>query len=215
MQLGSARLATVVFAANLAGCALVGTVGTVLNRAPEPGPPSEPALAWGTTTTLPPSSSLLPPSETPATGEVLPGGLDRVRGPAGLETVLPRGWPTKTLPEPGSMQATDPDDPRRIVKFGGAPPSDGSDILTYHERYARQIAQRSGYVQYGLQPTTLRGHDAVDWEFAWDAPEGRRHVRAVYWRSGGLEYYVYLHGPESSWPATAELAERMLDASTP
>jgi hypothetical protein len=42
VQLASARLATVVFAANLAGCA---PVCTVLNRAPEPSRPATAAPA--------------------------------------------------------------------------------------------------------------------------------------------------------------------------
>jgi hypothetical protein len=221
VQLGSGRLAAVVFAATLAGCGAVGTAAwLVQHRATAP---AGPGLALGTTipsTTLPPvppgtTASETPLSQTSQTTEALPDTLERVTGPAGPATVLPRGWPTKTLPEPGSMQATDPADARRIVKFGGAPPSDDTDILTYHQRYEQQIAKRKGYVLHGLNPTTLRGHDAVDWEFAWDAPEGRRHVRAFYWRSGGIEYYVYAHGPESSWPETAALVQRMLDEATP
>ncbi|WP_410627807.1 hypothetical protein [Amycolatopsis sp. cmx-8-4] len=215
-QLGSKGLAAAVFAANLVGCALVGTTWVVLNQPPEPGPPVEPGLALGNTTTaVTAPRSEMTPAETPTTAETAPDALIRVSGPAGLETVVPRGWPTKTLPEPGSVQATDPADDRRILKFGGAPPSDDSDILTYHQRYEQQIARRAGYTLDGLRPTTLRGHDAVDWEFAWDAPEGRRHVRAFYWRGNGIEYYVYAHGPEATWPETAELVQRMLDDSTP
>ena len=220
VQLGSARLAAVVFAANLAACALVGTAWGVLKSGPASGPVVAESTAPGaftpvTTTTITPPAASTSPLETSSPSEALPDSLERVNGPAGLQTVLPRGWPTKTLPEPGSEQATDPADSRRIVKFGGAPPADGTDIMTYHQRYEQQIAKRGGYVLIGLRPTTLRGHEAVDWEFAWDAPEGRHHVRAVYWRSDGIEYYVYVHGPEETWPDTASLAQRMLDESTP
>ncbi|WP_328616538.1 hypothetical protein OHS18_08390 [Amycolatopsis sp. NBC_00355] len=212
-QLGSRRLAIAVFAANLVGCALVGATWVVLNRAPEPAPPVEPGLSLGDT---PATLSSPPPGiPTPTTAAEAPATLVRVSGPEGLETVIPAGWPTKTLPEPGSVQASDPADSRRILKFGGAPPSDGSDIVTYHERYERQIARRAGYTRHRLRSTTLRGAEAVDWEFAWDAPEGRRHVRAFYWRSNGIEYYVYAHGPEPSWPETAEVVQRMLDDATP
>ncbi|WP_143047084.1 hypothetical protein [Amycolatopsis xylanica] len=147
--------------------------------------------------------------------ETLPPEWERISAPAGLDMIIPRGWPTKTVPEPGSMQATDPGDPKRILKFGGAEPADPADIQTFHQRYERQVAQRSGYVLLGLRPTSVRGHEAVDWEFEWNAPEGRRHVRSVYWRAGGIEYYVYAHGPLATWSETAAIAAAMVSGSTP
>ena len=229
-QLDGRRLAAVAVVVNLVCSSLVGVTWALFDRAPGTGPAEVAANLTGTgeppvvpTTTAearqpPPVTTITrTPSttETSGGGESLPLSMERVTGPGGLETVIPRGWPTKTLPEPGSEQATDPFDDRRVIKFGGAPPTDSSSILDYHADYERKVAKRPGYILHALTPTSVRAQEAVDWQFEWNAPEGRRHVRAVYWRAGGIEFFVYAHGPAASWPETASILQTMVDQSTP
>ncbi|WP_370944559.1 hypothetical protein AB5J62_36360 [Amycolatopsis sp. cg5] len=223
-QLSSSRFAIVAVVANLVLCTLlgaawvlIGQTGNTPSAAPEGLSVVEtPTPSPVTTSTLPTTTVPSRPFTVPAPSpETAPPAWESISAPAGLTMIIPRGWPTKTVPEPGSMQATDPRDPKRILKFGGAEPADPADIQTYHRNYERQLAQRSGYVLFGLRPTTVRGHEAVDWEFEWNAPEGRRHVRSVYWRAGGIEYYVYAHGPQATWSETAAIAAAMVTGSTP
>lgn len=227
MSLSSSRFAITAVIANLMLCTLLGLAWVLIGKGgntPE-GPAVTPeglALVQSSTpsptTTSTRSATTVPsypPTVTVRSAETLPPAWERISAPAGLDMIIPRDWPTKTVPEPDSMQATDPRDPNRILKFGGAEPADPFDINTFHSNYERQVAQRSGYVLFGLRPTTVRGHEAVDWEFKWNAPEGRRHVRSVYWRAGGIEYYVYAHGPLANWSETAAIAAAMVSGSTP
>ncbi|MFI9450088.1 hypothetical protein [Amycolatopsis sp. NPDC052450] len=216
-QLDGRRFTAVAVMLNLVCCAVAGVTWTLFDREPTAGP-SEVATnltITGEPPVTPTATDEPSPTETSNGTESLPLSMERVNGPAGLETVIPRGWPTKTLSEPGSEQATDPADDRRIIKFGGAPPSGSTNILDYHLDYERKVAKRPGYVLHALTPTSVRDHDAVDWRFEWNAPEGRRHVRVVYWRTGGIEYFVYAHGPAASLPETALIVRAMVDQSAP
>jgi hypothetical protein len=56
---------------------------------------------------------------------------------------------------------------------------------------------------------------AVDWEFEYDAPEGRRHVRSVYWVHDGYEYFVHASSTVPFWSQTRKLLAVMLTGSTP
>lgn len=113
------------------------------------------------------------------------------------------------------MQANNPADSRVVLKFGGAAPEYSSDIYSYHLDYERKIAKRPGYQLYGLSRANAHGHEAVEWEFEWRAPEGRRYVRSVYWRTAGIEYFVYAHAPADRWSEFAPVLGAMLENATP
>jgi hypothetical protein len=228
-RLASSKFAAIAVAANLVCCALLGGTWLLVQHSggSEPAPNLVVAAppATDTTTTLPSAPETTSPTtpttttgsstETETSSSALTAETQQISAPGGLETTIPTGWTTQALPQQSSVQATDPQDPRRTAKFGGAPPTDGSDIISYHTTYERQVAHDKGYVLDHLEPTTVRGYEAVDWEFEWSAPEGRRHVHVTYWRTGGIEFYVYLHGPASEWASLAPIFQEMLDNSTP
>ncbi|WP_020670284.1 hypothetical protein [Amycolatopsis nigrescens] len=216
----SRKLALIAAAANLTVCGLVAT--TVLLTS---GKPDSLAVS------APPESSAQPVSPAPETtrqaqagsttttatdsASAIPPGMRPVSGPADIRTVVPTDWPVTRLSEPGSMQATDPFDSDRLLKFGGAEPDQPSEIFDYHLDYESKIAKRPGYTRLELTETRLRGFAAVAWEFEWNAPEGRRHVRSMYWRSTGIEYFVYAAAPAAKWPETLPIITAMIDNSTP
>ena len=66
-----------------------------------------------------------------------------------------------------------------------------------------------------LDETVVRGVPAVDWEFEWNAPEGRRHVHSIYWHAQGYEYFVYASSLAERWPQTEPILDVMLSHATP
>jgi hypothetical protein len=61
----------------------------------------------------------------------------------------------------------------------------------------------------------VRGNEAVDWEFTWSSPEGERHVRVVYWRTGSIEYFVYVSALASAWEPMPALLTAMTEQARP
>jgi hypothetical protein len=138
-----------------------------------------------------------------------------ITGPGGITTLIPVSWPTKQASGPASMQADDPNDPSRWLRFGGAPTTETDTFETHVEQDLDFVASKSNYVSIRLERTVVRGMSAVDWEFEHDVPEGRRHVRAVFWLAQGREYFVYASSLVPLWPKTREILTVMLDNSTP
>lgn len=139
----------------------------------------------------------------------------QVTGPGGMTTHIPAGWPTKVSTGPGAMQADDPTGSTRFLRYGGSatPVTDSYPAHVDHERgFSRD---RTGYVSLRLERTTVRGMPAVDWEFEYDARDGRRHARSVYWLAQGHEYFLHASAPVPLWLETQEILDVMLDNSTP
>lgn len=138
-----------------------------------------------------------------------------VAGPGGMTTLIPATWPTKRSTGPGAMQADDPTGMARVLRYGGSPAS-VTDAYDVHADYERQFsANKTGYVSIRLERTDVRGMSAIDWEFEYDVDGVRRHVRSVYWLSGGYEYFVYAAAPVDHWPETQPILDVMLTYSTP
>jgi hypothetical protein len=178
----------------------------------EPAPPAygpsdttAAPTAPGASTTAGPSMVALP----------VPEGYERVAGPGGLVTTVPKGWPITRSTGPGSMQATDPADPNRHVRYGGAfAPAD--DLLQSHVDYeATFAATKRNFTRLSLGTTTYHGVLAVDWEFEHDVDGVRRHVHSMYWRINGVEYFIYASSTSDSWPRTLPIYHAMIDHVTP
>jgi hypothetical protein len=132
-----------------------------------------------------------------------------------MTTAIPAGWRTAPAPGPGSTQATDPTDSTRYVRYGGSAVPD-EDAYPTHAAYERDFAKsHKAFESIRLERTTLHGAPAIDWEFEWAAPEGRRHVRSIYWRAQGYEYFVYASALVSSWPQTEPILDDMINHATP
>lgn len=140
---------------------------------------------------------------------------EQVAGPDGMTTRIPAHWPTSAAADPGAMQADDPTGNTRLLRYGGGA-TPVTDSYQFHVDYERRFAgSASGYTSLRLERSTVRGMPAVDWEFEYDAPTGRRHVRSVYWLAHGHEYFVHASAPLPLWPQTQEILDVMIDNSTP
>ncbi len=214
MPATSGHVALVAAAANLTLCALVGTVLLVTGgREDTPAAAPPPSEYLSSTDSIPATT----PSTTTATttSATASDDFDTVTAGDGFSTVVPRGWPTKSLPNaPGAFQATDPADSTNYVRYGGAAAK--GDIYQSHTDYERERSkQLTGLTRVQLTPMTVRGNEAVDWEFTWSAPEGERHVRSVYWRTGGIEYFVYVSSLASVWEPMPTLLSTMTERARP
>ena len=132
----------------------------------------------------------------------------QVTGPDGMTVHVPAGWQVTAAERPGVMRADDPDGTAVTLWFGSTAPR-GEDA---HDDCARRLG---GYTRVRLERTEVRGAPAVDLEFEYDAPDGRRHVRSVHWRHDGREYFVRASAPLRLWPEAEEALEVMLARSTP
>ena len=132
-----------------------------------------------------------------------------------MSTVVPAGWPSTRAPGPGALQATDPADANRFLRYGGSPVPD-QDTYPGHVAYQRDFAKsHQAFQSIRLDETVVRGVPAVDWEFEWNAPEGRRHVHSIYWHAQGYEYFVYASSLAERWPQTEPILDVMLSHATP
>ena len=101
------------------------------------------------------------------------------------------------------------------VRYGGSATA-VTDSYEVHADYEREFSSdKANYVSLRLEPRSVRGMSAIDWEFEYDATDGRRHVRSVYWLAQGYEYFVYASAPAALWPETQEILDVMLDNATP
>ncbi|GLZ39113.1 hypothetical protein Acsp05_27370 [Actinokineospora sp. NBRC 105648] len=182
---------------------------------PDPGGLAFPSYVY----TQSPSAGAQP-SETgaPSPSRVampVPEGFARVAGPGGIVTTIPVGWLVTRSSGPGAMQATDPADPNRYVRYGGAPvPS--TDLVESHVDYERTYsATRKNFLRYSLGTTTYHGVQALDWDFEHDVPDGKRRAHSMYWRVNGIEYFLYASSTTPRWPETLPIFHTMIDNTTP
>lgn len=144
-----------------------------------------------------------------------PQGFQRVAGPAKIQTVIPVGWRIARAGPPGAMRASDPSDAGRFLGYGGAP-SSTTDITALHVITEHDFAEgATDYERVRLDKASYGGHPAVEWEYRHDDGSGPRHVRALYWLVEGIEYYVFVSGPEEQWSRMLPVYEAMVASSRP
>ncbi|WP_285610484.1 hypothetical protein [Actinokineospora globicatena] len=188
-------------------------VGTVLLVAPrEPQVQAYPVYVYTEAPTPPSTTTAGTPSPV---AMPVPEGYQRVAGPGGLITTIPVGWTITRSSGPGAMQATDPDDPGRYVRYGGAP-APAEDLVASHVDYELRFAgAHRGFQRHSLGTATYHDVAALDWEFEHDSAAGRRRAHSLYWRIGGTEYFLYASAPAARWSETKPIFNTMVDNSTP
>jgi hypothetical protein len=172
-------------------------------------PPSTRKQSQTTTTTTAPMTE--PAQRHPD----VPSGYQRVHGPGGMTTTVPATWAQHRTTGPGAMLAVDPRDALRYVKYGGSATPD-NDMLAVHLMYESSFAARSvGYKRLALSETTFHGADAVVWEFQVTGAGGLRHVKSLYWRMRGTEYFVFAADVQSDWARMTPIYDRLVAGATP
>lgn len=227
-QLSSRWLASALVAGYTTVSALVGAVLLVAPKQPGPGTaapsttyvyaPPPPAFGPADAATPAPRIDTQDPGTRPNPSNValpVPEGYQRVAGPGGLVTTVPKGWTITRSSGPGSVQATDPADPARHVRYGGAP-APAADLLQSHVDYEATFAKsKPGFQRLSLGTTRYHGVLAVDWEFEHDSAGVRKHVHSMYWRVDGIEYFVYAAANADRWAETVPVYHALIDNASP
>jgi hypothetical protein len=182
---------------------------------PTKAPPASPDNRDDSGTPSGPTAGRPPTTPTTKPTPTAPAGFQQVAGPAGLHTVIPAGWPAMRTTGPGAVQATDPADTVRFVKYGGSPaPVLGIELS--HIQYENGFATRAtDYRRIGLSSAHYGGHDAVEWEFEHREGASLMHVRSLYWRADGKEYFVLAAAPAPRWPQMQPIYDTMVANATP
>jgi len=169
----------------------------------------------------PPTPSTTPPAppapDAPSSSAPAPQiQYVRVAGPGGMRTVVPVGWPTRrSTTGVGSIQADDPHDAGRYLRFGSAPAPRGT-VYDSHRDHERTFAKsRTDFERLRLESTTFHGEPAVTWEFEHDSADGRRHVSSLSWRKYGREYFVYASSAPTRWAQTKPIFDTMIANAKP
>jgi hypothetical protein len=148
--------------------------------------------------------------------EAVPDGYRIVSGPAGVRVPVPEAWSLGPAAVPSNLQADDPAEPGRFLRFGGDP-ADGSDPVATVGRYeADSPSIRTGYHRIRLEPVAFGPSSlGADWEFTFLRDGQMRHAYGRYWHDAGTLYVVYLSTYEADWSSSAELLQVVLNYSGP
>lgn len=182
-------------------------VGSATGKVITPTTPSAPSTA------KPPAPRT--PDDAPSSAPAPDIRYVRVTGPGAMRTVIPAGWTTRPSTGPGAIQATDPRDAGRYLRFGSAPAPRGT-VYESHRDYERTFASgKTDFTRLRLESTTFHGEPAVTWEFEHASAEGRRHVSSLYWRKFGREYFVYASSGPARWTETKVIFDMMIANAKP
>ncbi|WP_447004045.1 hypothetical protein ACRAKI_31070 [Saccharothrix isguenensis] len=180
---------------------------------PLPSPPNaSPSLPRNPVT--PP----LPPSAVPTTtaAPALPPGFRLVEAPGGLATAVPEGWTINTGTVATTLVATDPTNPRREIRLGGAPVTDPSTtLLARITAAAVEREQEPGHTRLALAQAEIRQFPAVRWDFEETVDGVAERAAVAYWETGGIEYVVYASGPSAEWSKTRSTLKVLIDNARP
>ncbi|NUS62336.1 MAG: hypothetical protein HOQ46_01665 [Saccharothrix sp.] len=197
---------------------VAGAAGYLALDARSPAPASTaaaavtlPVITTTTTATAPPSA---PP--VPATTTTLPADLRPVDAPGGLTTAIPAGWAVTTGTVATTLVATDPANPRREVRLGGAPVTDPAvSLLDRITAAAVEREREPGHTRLGLTGDRIRDFPAVRWEFQQVESGATEKTAVAYWETNGIEYVVYSSGPAEEWDQTRSRLAALIDHARP
>ncbi|MBB5805605.1 hypothetical protein F4560_005373 [Saccharothrix ecbatanensis] len=195
-----------------------GAAGTLALQAKSSAPVPIPSTSSSplpriTTTTPPAPPAAVPTSSTPP---ALPAGFRLVEAPGGLTTAVPEGWTINTGTVATTLVATDPTNPRREIRLGGAPVTDPSTtLLARITAAAVEREQEPGHTRLALAETRIREFPAVRWDFEEIVDGVAERVAVAYWETGGIEYVVYAARPAEEWPKTQSDLKVLTDNARP
>ncbi|HET9141179.1 hypothetical protein [Actinophytocola sp.] len=179
---------------------------------PTPTPPEQPRSGDLSSTEATITATPRRPEPPPPAA---PTGFRQVTGPAGLRTVVPSDWRSMPSTGPGAEQATDPADATRYVKYGGAA-APATGIESAHVRFENGFAARTdGYRRIALSSASYDGHAAVEWEFEHRDGPAVKHVRSLYWRTDGKEYFLLAAAPADEWAEMKPIYDTMVANAEP
>lgn len=198
---------------------IAGSVGVLLSLTPDeqatgptalptyPAQPNQYPVLTTTTRTQRATTTTTTPS--------VPSGYREVTGSFQLSTVVPANWTVADGSVATVRIATDPSDPRREIRFGGAPPEgSGTDL---EGRITKAAAENTApdYRRTAVEPGTFHGYPSVRWDFEFSKNGVRRQVSAFYWEARNVEYVIYASTTPDDWSAVQAVVQTMKDRARP
>jgi len=162
-----------------------------------------------TTTTTPPRTT------TTTTTPAIPSGYRAVTGSSQLSTVIPENWTVTAGSVPTVQVATDPVDPRREIRFGGAPPEGAGTDLAGRITKAANESTATDYRKTSVEPSTFHGYPAMRWDYEYSKNGARRQVSAFYWEAQNVEYVIYASTSPDDWSVVQAVVQTMKDRARP
>ncbi|MGX2996807.1 serine/threonine-protein kinase [Streptomyces sp. JNUCC 64] len=143
----------------------------------------------------------------------VPAGWKRVEDPGGFSLAVPLGW-ERTVTN-GQIDYS-PDGGEHLLRIGIDPAPDYDSPHAHLLDLEKQLARLKDYSRQKLVANTFRDRPGAHWEFRWvsrgvDTTAGpRRAIEQAYFSRDGVEYAIYLAGPEAGWATTRAQFETML-----
>lgn len=139
-----------------------------------------------------------------------------VSGGGGIVTEVPANWSHRSL-SATLDEAVDPASESRLLRYGGAPATDGRPLFDRIADAERKASiSRSGYTRLRLNSFVFYGAEAVAWEYEYyDEADNSLHCSALYWMAGGVEYVLHAQSQRSDWEETELVLERMVETAGP
>lgn len=189
---------------SLAYVMIVGVGGSMLlampsrdTQVPEPG-----TVVTTTTTTNGPASAFV-----------------TVSGPGDITTRVPANW-SRSSASSTLDEVTDPEEPSRLMRYGGAPPTDAQSLkrrIADFDAAWSEWGESSGndYERIRLESVPFHDIEAVAWEYEHNNDGYRLHCYEHHWMVSGIAYVLYAQSPLSDWETTEPLLERMVESAGP
>ena len=133
----------------------------------------------------------------------------------GYRVAVPAGW---TVEQESETRTTFQDPSSRrylLVEEGGEP---AGDPVEDWQRQEQSVSQRlAGYEGLGIERAEYRDFDSADWQFRWDAENGRLRVlnRAVVDPTINRAYALYWSVPDEEWDASRPLFDSVAQSFLP
>ncbi|WP_030681678.1 serine/threonine-protein kinase [Streptomyces sp. NRRL B-1347] len=149
-------------------------------------------------------------------GDKVVGGIPadwvRVRDAEGFSLMLPKGWARRV---DGSQIDYTPDNGRHFVRIAVDRSPDFDSPYAHQLDLERQL-KLPDFRRLHLNSNSFRDRPGALWEFSWtagsnDTTKGPRHaISQAYISRDGVEYVIYMSGPEESWDKTREQFDAVL-----
>ncbi|MFE7131366.1 protein kinase [Streptomyces sp. NPDC057638] len=135
-------------------------------------------------------------------GDTVPRGWQRVQDPAGFSLLIPEGW-TRTTSKGQIDYSPDNGLHRLRIGINRAPDFDHPyrHLLSLEKQLRRKLPD---YQRLMLDSNSYRDYrKSARWEFSWTEKQPfagpRRAIDQMYYDEKGVEYALYLDGPEEDW----------------
>ncbi|MEV5989446.1 serine/threonine-protein kinase [Streptomyces sp. NPDC052051] len=155
-------------------------------------------------------------AQSPPRPGALPEGWVRVNDPVGFSLVLPgEHWKRQAF-DAHQIDYT-PDGGKHFIRIAVDTSPDYDDPFQHQRDLDQQLARLAKYRRVSLEANIYRDSRGSLWDYTWTAlpkdtsfPGPRHAVEQMYVTRGGVEYALYMSGPEQDWQTTREQFDVLL-----